>query len=57
MGLQPDLIPLGPDGSPDANPEDEQVEDDGGHQPWDVQSHLQTSAARASPTEQVTTVN
>lgn len=45
MGLQPDLIPLGLDGGPDANTKDQQVEDDGGQQSRDIQTHVETSAA------------
>lgn len=43
--LRPASILLGLDGGPDADTEDQQVEDDGGHQTRDVQSHVDAPAA------------
>lgn len=52
MGLHPYLISFGFDRSPDANTKDQQVEDDGGHQSWDVQSHVEVLAGAATHAEQ-----
>lgn len=54
MGLHPDLIPLGLDGSPDANTKDEQVKDNCGQQSWDIESHIEALTATAQ-TEQRST--
>lgn len=37
--LRPVFIPFGFEGGPDADPEHQQVEHEGGHQPRDVKSH------------------
>lgn len=39
VGLHPALVPLGFNRGPDADPQNQQVEHEGGHQPRDVQSH------------------
>lgn len=46
LGLRPVLISFGLHGGPDADPEDQQVEYDGGHQARDVESHVTGAAAQ-----------
>lgn len=52
LGPRPVLIPFGLEGGPDADPEHQQVEYDGGHQSWHVESHVPGAAALTERTAQ-----